>query len=218
MTKYYIMEVDDESAAEYPDSYGDKTEHPAATVMQYIAKHKDFPTEFPPMEIEIYDDPRHNKLNDFIFSPVDQYCVSGRVKTVLQQFKLPTHRFYPITVFRPKKLFYGSVTLYRRKLKDKYFAFHYDCANISDTKKFIDYEKTVMTKDNYGLNQTKEIILNKNFDHSLDLFELDMSWMTYVSERLMNALKEINATGLIFSEINERQYIVPRPNPKLTWT
>lgn len=69
-----------------------------------------------------------------------------------------------------------------------------------------------------GEIKTDIIYLNDSFDFSVDLFEIpQFSWMTYISERLMNEFNDNKVTGLIFSKPGERQYKVTRPNPKLIW-
>ncbi|SCY98365.1 hypothetical protein SAMN02927903_03238 [Flavobacterium caeni] len=215
MKKYYVLEVSDESAAEFPDGYNYNDKHSSSALRSYIHENRDFPSFIPKLSQTIYDDPEFNKLNDFIFGPIEKFCVSRRVKEVLEQFNLPKHKFYPVDVFMPTK-FLGIIKT-QKKVNAQYFAFNFDFFYITNNEHWINYEKTELKKDHLGINQTEHIFLNKNFDKSLDFFELRYSWMTYVSEELMNKLIEIGATGLMFSEINERQYKVKRPNPKITW-
>lgn len=215
MKKYYILEVNDESAAEYPDNYNWDSKHSSPALKNYIHENNDFPSFIPELSQSIYDDPQFNKLNDFIFGPIEKFCVSKKVKEVLEQFNLPKHRFYPVDVFMPSKLF--GIIKTQKKINTQYFAFNFDFFYISNNEHWIDYEKTEFQQDNLGIKQTEHIFLNKNFDTSLDIFQLRYSWMTYVSEELMNKLIDVGTTGLIFSEINERQYRVKRPNPKIIW-
>lgn len=217
MKKYYVLEVDDESSAEYPRNYKWDDPHSGSALHQHIHNHNDFPSRTPILEQEIYDDPAFNKLNDFIHGPIEKFCVSKKVKEVLEQFNLPKHKFYPVTVYKNEKKLFG-LTKSLKQVDTEYFGFHFDFHYISNTKKFIDFSKTIITKDSLGLEQTSEIFLNNSFDISLDLFQIHMSWMTYISEELMLKLNETKASGAIFSNINERQYKVPRPNPKITWT
>lgn len=215
MKKYFVLEVNDESAAEYPNNYNFEGSKSSRALRNYIQTNKGFPEFNPQLSQEIYDDPEFNKVNDFIFGSVEKFCVSKRVKEVLEQFNLPKHKFYPVDVYLPQRLF--GIIKTRKKIEAEYFAFNFDFFYISNNEHWINYNKTEFTKDYLGLNQTKHIFLNKNFDEDLDLFQLRYSWMTYISEALMNKLIEIKATGLLFSEINERQYRVKRPNPQITW-
>ena len=48
---------------------------------------------------------------------------------------------------------------------------------------------------------SKKIVFNKNFDHSIDVFEIPLySWGTYVSERFMNLLLENNINDVGFAK------------------
>ena len=215
MKKYYILEVSDESAAEYPKSYNWDSSKSSPALKNYIRENKDFPTFIPELSQEIYDDPSFNKVNDFIFGPIEKFCISKKVKEILEKFNLPKHKFYPVDVYTSSKLL-GFIKT-RKKVEAEYFAFNFDCFYISNNENWIDMDKTVLQTDNIGVKQTEHIFLNQNFDSEIDLFQLRYSWMTYVSEQLMNKLIESKVSGVSFSEINERQYKVKRPNPKLTW-
>jgi len=216
MKKYYLLHVKDESSAEYPDDYDWNHENSSSSFRDYIWENKEFPSFIPFLEQEIYDDPEFNKINDFVFGPIDKFCISKKVKTAIEDFNLPKHKFLPVNLFKRKSAFLG-LQKYREKIKDKYFALYYDCKFLSNTDYFIDFSKTKIIKNKYGTKTTEVVYINENFDYQLDLFEINLSWMTYVSERLMNKLLSINATGVEFSEIGERQYLAPRPNPKLIW-
>lgn len=215
MTKYYVLHVKDESAGEYPDSYDWDNPHAPSKFREYIRENNDFPSFTPKLELEIYDDPEFNKVNDFIFGPIKKFCISEKIKEVLRDFNLPKHRFYPVKVFEPRR--YLGLFKTKKELEKPYYAFCYDSFYISNMYHFIDFDKTVVTQDSLGIDKSDEVFFNNNFDYSLDLFEINLSWMTYVSERLKDRLLEANTTGIEFSEINERQYTVERPNPKLIW-
>ncbi|MFN8312163.1 MAG: hypothetical protein U0289_05110 [Cyclobacteriaceae bacterium] len=275
-TTYYVMEISDESAAEFPDKYDWDSELSQASHRAYVRKNKEFPPFQPYLEQEIYDDPECNKVNDFIFGPVERYCISERVKAILAEFRLPEHRYYPVTVFKTKyiiKILWLRLIKLRFKVKAKYFALYYNSTSISDKLVCIDFKKTRITVEMLKKNKeheldisseselraifkeqgeisdrineltdsnrnpkigfeeeykdlidrsiynyrTDKIYFNEKFDHSLDLFELRFSWMTYVSERLKDKLEKEKVTGLIFSRPGERQYKVKRPNPELIW-
>jgi hypothetical protein len=271
-TTYYVMEVLDESASEFPENYDWDSPFSQRSHRDYVIEHRTMPSFEPKLEQEISDDPQFNKVNDFIFGPTKRYCISERVKNILTDFRLPEHRFYSVTVYQKKRLL--GLIKSKAKVDSKYFAFFYDNFFIDDKLDFIDFNKTrVRTemlnkkrileleistatelKDVYSrqagisdrineltdsngksksgfeveyeelLNnciykfETDKIYFNNKFDHSVDLFEIPhFSWMTYISERLMNRLKEENVTGLIFSKPGERQYLAKRPNPELRW-
>lgn len=266
------MEVLDESASEFPENYNWDSPFLQRLHRDYVMEKRALPTFEPILEQEIYDDPEFNKVNDFIFGPIERYCVSERVKNLLTDFQLPEHRFYNVTVYQKKRLL--GLIKSKTKIDTNYFAFFYDSRYIDDKLDFIDFNKTrVRTEmlkkkrvldleistaaelrdvykrqadisnrineltDTNGkskpgfeieyeelLNnsiykfETDKIYFNNKFDHSVDLFEIPhFSWMTYISERLMNRLKAENISGLIFSKPSERQYLAKRPNPELIW-
>ena len=63
-----------------------------------------------------------------------------------------------------------------------------------------------------------EIVFGDMFNKEQDLFTIhEFSWMTYISERLKDALLLEKVTGIIFSAIAERQYVIERVNPLIKW-
>src|SRR5690606_10580547 len=93
-TTYHVIEVLDESASEFPESYDWDSAFSQRSHRDYVMSNRTFPSFEPNLEQEIYDDPEFNKVNDFIFGPTEKYCVSEKVKNILTEFKLPEHRFY----------------------------------------------------------------------------------------------------------------------------
>lgn len=271
-TTYYVMEVLDESASEFPENYDWDSAFSQRSHRDYVMKNRKMPSFEPKLEQEIYDHPDFNKVNDFIFGPTEKYCISERVKNTLTDFRLPEHRFYSVTVYQRKRLL--GLIKSKTKVDSKYFSFFYDSFFIDDKLDFIDFNRTrvriemlkkkrildlqittatelklvyqrqahisdrineltdINGKSKPGFEveyedllnnsiykfETDKIYFNSQFDHSVDLFEVPhFSWMTYISERLMNRLKEEHITGLIFSKPGERQYLAKRPNPELIW-
>jgi len=209
------MRVSDESAAEYPNNYNFKGKKSSVALKEFISKNKAFPDYIPDLSQEIYDDPEFNKINDFIFGPIEQFCVSQKVKDILLRFNLPDHRFYPVKVFLPKRLL-GFIKI-RRKLNKPYYAFNFDFKNIANNEHWIDFSKTKFEKHAYSIDKTDHIFFNENFDFNLDIFEIKYSWMTYISEALRDEFLKEEVTGISFSDIAELQWKVPRPNPKISW-
>ena len=162
MKKFYILEVSDKSAAEFPRNYNWRSKHSVSALNDFIRNQKEFPDFTPKLSQEIYDDPEFNKINDFIFGPIDKYCVSKRVKELFEQFNLPKHRFFPVEIFVPRKLF--GIIRTKRKINAEYFAFYFDFFYLSNNEHWIDYDRTKYKKNNLGLNETEHIFLNKNFD------------------------------------------------------
>lgn len=155
------------------------------------------------------------KLTDFLSSAFTRmFIMSEKAKSVLEQYHLPLHQFYPLG-------------LYKRKIKHDYFLFKY-VSNYSD---FVDYERTsfkeeylirrydsmpffIKSKEEYWERRQKikaekgdfwtisgdKIVMNKDFDHELDFFEICiLDSNTYVSERLKNAIEAAGLTGWEFT-------------------
>lgn len=75
-----------------------------------------------------------------------------------------------------------------------------------------------LIRSQIGHFESQRIFFNDKFDHSIDIFEIPyFSWMTYISDRLLEKFKANNVTGLILSKPGERQYKAKRPNPELVW-
>lgn len=271
---YHVMEVSDESAAEFPQTYDWDSERSQSYFRKHIEENKSFPDNEPFLEQELSHNKEFNKRNDFVFGPIDKYCVSERTKQLLEEFNLPVHRFYNVTLYRTFGILW--MKLFRIKSNKKYYAFSYDFITLNDSLDWIDFEKTEiyaktgfdekiklnirsaeefkqiliknrqisqrlteitdyndpnfkpikgfeseygeLRKSQIGHFESEQIFFNDNFDHSLDVFEIpSLSWMTYVSDRLVEKFKANNITGLIISKPGERQYKVKRPNPKLSW-
>lgn len=137
---YYVMEVSDESAAEFPEKYDWDNDRSVRNFRNYVEKYKSFPTYEPFLEQELYPGREFNKRNDFIFGPINQYCVSQKTKNLLEEFKLPKHRFFEVTVYRTFGLLW--LKIFRTKLNKKYYAFFYDFIALDDSLNWIDFNKT----------------------------------------------------------------------------
>lgn len=273
-TTYHVMEVSDESAAEFPEKYDWDNKRSKRNFRNYIDENKSFPDYLPLLEQELYPDKKFSKRNDFIFGPIEKYCVSEKTKILLEEFKLPRHRFFEVTVYRTFGLL--GLKIFRTKLSRKYYAFFYDFISLDDSLDWIDFEKTeIYTKTEKGEKvrlkigsadefrqipirnrqislrlteitdfddpnfkplkgfeseykelkksqvsdfESEKIYFNKSFDHSIDIFEIPyFSWMTYISDRMVEKFRTNGITGLIISKPGERQYRVKRPNPELVW-
>lgn len=261
-SKYYVLEISDSCAAEFPTNYKWNDEKSFSEFCNQVNQHKEIPNFSPNLQYKIYNDPNHNQMNDFIFGSIDEFCVSEKMKNIFQQFNLPIHQFYEVDVFYPRK---------KDPLEEKYFAFYYNFYHLQNILTSIDFLKSdifmetndkkqqqkinslsafeeidVLNNENsneikklsktkksreqfsekikllheqlWNYTKPKTIYFSDQFDFSLDLFEIpQFSNMTYISERLKNAIEEENITGVIISEPGERQYKVHRPNPNLIW-
>ena len=144
-TTYYVMEISDESAAQFPENYDWDSELSQRNHRNYVTENKKIPPFQPYLEQEIYDDSEFNKINDFIYGPVERYCISEKVKTILGDFRLPDHRYYPVKVFKLKyliKILWLRLIKLRFKVNSKYFALYYNESFISDKLGYIDFNRT----------------------------------------------------------------------------
>lgn len=156
------------------------------------------------------------KLTDFLSNGFSHSLriISPRAKSVLEQYHLCPHRFYPLG-------------LYKRKVRHDYFLFKF-VSNYSD---FVDYERTsfrerditsgyksdpffIKSREDFWERREKiktergiswgiwgdRIVMNESFDRELDFFVISiLDANTYVSERLKNAIESAGLTGWEFS-------------------
>lgn len=134
------------------------------------------------------------------------FLVSERMKGLLEQFKLPVHKFHKAKLY------------HRRKILDNYFWFQ----PIGDLSSFIDYKETKfylkeafnnnverITVSNFGELITKgskagyttkivteKVIFVNKFNINLDLFRVGFDHRTYISQSLHDELKGSNLTGI----------------------
>ncbi len=218
--EYFIKEPSLEEkiiGSDYPQAYkfvkGYNPDEPRAFFSLYKYK-SSFPDYIPELDGIMLSGSA--KLTDFIsggFSP-QTLIVSEKAKSILEQYHLCPHRFYPMG-------------LYKRKIKYNYYLFFI----VSDYIDFIDYKKTSFVEYNIvsgkkfglvsiaskeelffrreifkkekGISQTiwgDKIVMNQSFDSELDFFEI--RWIdanTYVSKRLKNAIESNRLTGWEFT-------------------
>lgn len=133
--KYEVLIVNDSSAGEMMEECYDLS-YNIHSYRDYIAQHKKFPLEKPPIWIKLYNEKEFNSINDFVHS-LEDFIVSDKVKTILQNHKLPNHDFVPVEVLREeRKLFSKKLVRYN------YHWFNFDGESISDYHDFIDFSKS----------------------------------------------------------------------------
>ncbi|WP_455614159.1 hypothetical protein [Bacteroides congonensis] len=218
--KYFIMEESLNEkiiGSDFPQVYKFIKEYDedAPNALFSLYKHKDtFPDYVPNLDGVMLAG--YAKLTDFISNGFSPYLLimNEKAKGILEQFHLCPHKFYPLG-------------LYKRKIKNDYFLFHYH-SNYSD---FVDYEKTsfqeydIISKyksDSFFVHSKKEfwekrnaieaekgtswgiwgdrIVMNQEFDRELDFFCITiLDANNYVSERLKNAIETAGLTGWEFT-------------------
>lgn len=156
------------------------------------------------------------KVTDFVSHGFlsSSFIVSEKAKSIFEKYKLCTHRFYPLGLYkRGKKYDYSLLKV------------------ISDYSDFVDYNKStffeynISSRKNYGavsvsskedllqkikmveektgkISQTiwgDNIVMNESFDKELDFFIISrINANTYISERLKNDIECNGLTGWDF--------------------
>ncbi|MCD2425933.1 hypothetical protein LQ567_24330 [Niabella pedocola] len=145
------------------------------------------------------------KLTDFLgFSPALMTCsfmISERLATVFAKFNIKFYT-YPVTLYKRGK-----------SILDKYFLFccpllGYEVINFPESvfytskdlfnkeRHYIRYESERDYFDNYKVAvKTEKLVLNSNFDRSLDYFDLRIGH-SYISEGLKDAIEILGFTGV----------------------
>lgn len=158
------------------------------------------------------------KLSDLLSVSViyGGFLISEKFKTVLQQFNLPNHKFYPAKV-QYKKQFYDYYWLHIicdltdnvDYQKSTFFVYHNFSKNIGyidiASKDEIIQKRAKLKSDNPGKTVTiwaEKIFLNTPFK-KLDLFEIGMfDANCYISERLQQSIIKEKITGCTLTPAN----------------
>jgi hypothetical protein len=143
------------------------------------------------------------------------FLISEKLKTVLEQFKLPTHKFYPARL-QYKKQFYNyywmhiicNLTDYVDYPNSTFFVYH----NFSKNLGYINIaskDELIQKEENLKeLNPGKtvaiwaeRIVLSASFNRKLDLFKIsNFDSRYYISESLQQAVVEAKITGCSITE------------------
>jgi hypothetical protein len=191
--------------------YNEEGEHSLYSLYEYEESFPDYVPDLDGFMLAGYA-----KLTDFVSSSFSSniLIISPNARSLMSQFHLCSHRFYPLG-------------LYKRGIKHDYFLFLY----LSDYSDFVDYNQTtfmeyytkiqmeprpirIISKNDFiskrellnnkdGFSHTiraDKIVMAESFNKDLDFFSI--SWVdgkTYVSERLKNAIEDSGLTGWEFT-------------------
>ena len=152
------------------------------------------------------------KLSDLLSVAVINggFLISEKLKTVVEQFNLPTHKFYPARV-QHKKQFYNyywmhvicNLTEYVDYQKSTFFVYHNFSKNLGyvdvvSKEEFIQ-KRLKLKSDNPGKTVTiwaEKITLNTLPNKAFDLFEIGtFDANCYISEALQQAITNEKITG-----------------------
>lgn len=220
--KYYILKNSTEKkiiGTEYPQiqTMQGNFQRDAPDSIYNVYPNK-FPDFVPNLNYFVLE--RNAKITDIVSASMISYgfIVNNKVKNIFNNFKLPSHKFYP-AIINHNGIFF-----------DDYYWFYF----VSDTIDFINFEKTIFfitdffgEKENYCVppisnannlrNQLMIIANDKNLDadpifmrneiRQFDLFKISgFDFNTYISESLLSALVECGITG--FRSITSSKLIV----------
>jgi hypothetical protein len=130
---YKVLIVKDESSSEFPARFDYSAVKSEVKYRQYVEENGKLPDFRPKIIQHVYDDPEHNRLHDFILSPVTKMVVSEKVRLILLDFKLPINEFIRIKLRSvSKRILFITI----RKSHNNYFKFFYDCDYIDKTIDF----------------------------------------------------------------------------------
>lgn len=159
------------------------------------------------------------KLSDLLSVAVIHggFLISEKLKAVLEQFNLPTHKFYPAKVMH-KKQFHSyywmhiicNLTDYVDYPKSTFFVYHNFSKNLGyvdiASKEELLQKRLKLKSDNPGKTVTiwvEKIFLRASFNKQLDLFEIgtfDANY--YISEALHQSLIKEKITGCLITPAN----------------
>lgn len=155
------------------------------------------------------------KLTDFLdFSPFLITChfmISEDVLAVFKKLKIQKYVAYPVQIYKGKK-----------PIAEKYYLFccplqGYDVINFQESvfytgseitgKKYVHYNNHVEYQSDNRITNAEKLVLNKNFDSTLDLFTTRIGGI-FVSEALKDAIEIIGFTGVKISNIRGPEIVV----------
>lgn len=166
---------------------------------------------------------KKTKLTDVMSSDlcVNGFILSSRMKLLLEEHNLDTHRFYPVKIKRNGEwitnyyYFHSASNLpqFVDYEKSKFYVgtllgdVKYELDNISS---FDDLIKKNILADKGELIEAKYLYLNSSFPFHLDLFRINaFNFSTFISGRLKDKMKEQNITGI---DIYEARNFLFTPN------
>jgi len=167
----------------------------------------------------IFKGGKRARITDFIWHSAISglgYVISERIKTALNDFNLPDHKFYKLPIYRDSR---GNQYQYY-KLHMLQYSFDYSLIDFEkSTFYFGDFfkENRVITKYKNGEELTErlknlddleekiwgnELVMNNKFlELSLDCFHVHhLSTDFIISKRLKKSLENMNATGIEFKD------------------
>lgn len=207
---YYIFEAASdtpETGAVYPQASGMLSGYDYSSSRSIHKLRDDQLPDFEP-DLDSIILEKRAKLTDLVSTVFSSsgFLVSERMKSLLEQFRLPICKFHKAKIN------------YKEKVYDNYFWFQ----PIGDLSAFINYRETKFyAKDDFSKNVekieasdlkelreewakvgytkkivTEKVIFNNNFDINLDLFKVGFDYRTFISQSLHDKLIANKLTGI----------------------
>lgn len=172
----------------------------------------EIPEEIPFLELEFE---KKAKTTDLLstYSPYFGIIVSEKLKKLLQTFRLPPHKFYPVNVINKNEIipyywfnFYDNASKYidyKNSIIEIYHKFNFKTLSIMN----IESEENLREINSHlGFERNiklRKISFNKDFpDYDIFMNNVLGFGNNLISKNLLKTLQEDNITGLLFSEPN----------------
>lgn len=215
--KYYTFHIDDSGAIEDHD---EKIINGRKTLI-----------------CRMYDDPEFNSLNNILHS-LDDYIMDDRALSLFKKSSIIPYDITPVIVKRKEKQL-GFININKSykynllKIHTPHDLYCYDWINFNESNITVfkgkdeignlsSHEQLLnLIAENHEISsyengyswETKTIVFNKRFDHTVDLFAIPFySWGIYVSERFKELLVTNNITHIGFAETKEELGKVWKPH------
>lgn len=137
--------------------------------------------------------------------------ISERVAEVFSKFNIQKYYTYPVTLYKKEK-----------QLPDKYYLFccpllGFEVVDFANSvfyrtqgihiRHYLQFNSLEEYKAHTGLARVEKLVLNSNFNSSLDLFKARIGGM-YVSEALKDALEILEFTGIHILDNYEPELVI----------
>ena len=150
---YQCFVLDDTGAFELPNNIFDKfnDNYTSKDLSNYLNDQQKYLEDIVDLKLNMYNDKEFNKLNDFLFGPIS-LIISDRIKNLLQDFYIPTHKYKRVKVVR--KEFIGFI-----KKEYSYNWLILDNKNLYELQNLIDFEKSIINvvDDEDNIDSTRTI-------------------------------------------------------------
>jgi hypothetical protein len=158
-------------------------------------------------EIEYVEAYKMAKVTDFfMFTPAlygIYFFVSEKAKSVLAEYKLPIHEYFPVNIYHKETLYKYWALYIPQFYNHEYLVFNKCVFNkgYAFNKDLVSYETFEEYKKSEVHNSTEKVVFHSKIDKNLDLFRCSFIGYNYIiSERLKQSIELAGLTGLLISD------------------